>query len=106
MFNFKLDDTDNYVFIEHTLRKAFKLANKAVSFDFLSTNVDYEYPHTFHSNPSKILEIAYSLSKRVKLRNDYMPFEFSITLYKDDKFDSSDTVFKNYKIENPAVRIS
>lgn len=106
MFNFKLNDIDNYIFIENTLKKAFKIAKKAVSFDFLSNNVDYEYKHTFHSNPSKILEIAYSLTKRVRLRNDYMPFEFSITLFKDDTFDSSDTVFKNYKIENPFVKIS
>jgi len=97
IFNFKLDNSDNYKYIENVMRKAFEISKTGLAFDFLSDQVDYQYEHTFHSNPGKILELAYSLSRNVVLRNDYMPFEFSVCIYKDDSFSKEDTVFDYYK---------
>lgn len=45
----------------------------------------------------KILEMAYKLSRNIILRNDYMPFEFSIVIFKDDSFSKEDTLFTKYK---------
>jgi len=96
VFNYKLEE-DNYQFIDSCLKKAFDLCEEGIAFDFLSDQVDYKLEDTFHASPMRILEIAYSLSRNVVLRNDYMPFEFCVIIFKDDSFDKKDTVFCRYK---------
>lgn len=97
LFNFKLEEEDNYKYIENVIKKAFEISDIGVAFDFLSDQVDYTYELTFHSNPAKILSIAYKYTRNVVLRNDYMPFEFALYMYKDDGFQKEDTVFSRYK---------
>lgn len=99
VFNFKLQDDDNYAFINSFMKKAFKIAKEGFAFDFLSDKVDFQYEHTFHSSPSKILDMGYELSKNVILKNHYMPFEFALIVFKDASFDKKDTVFKRFKNE-------
>lgn len=97
IFNHKLKDGNNYEVIEATMRKAFSLSRDGFAFDFLTDRVDFTLSHTFHSDPGKILSLALQLSRNVVLRNDYMPFEFSIFVFKDDAFLKEDTVFNRYK---------
>lgn len=100
IFNIKFGedhDLTNYEFIEKSITKALDLVKDGIAFDFLSDKVDYRYEHTFHSDPSKILDFAYQHSRNVLLRNDYMPFEFSLFIFKDDSFEKSDTTFIKYK---------
>ena len=97
IFNHKLQDLDGYVFIEACMRRAFAMAKDGIAFDFLSNKVDYELPHTFHSAPERILSLAYTMTRNVVLRNDYMPFEFAVFLWKDDSFSREDTLFQRYK---------
>jgi SAM-dependent methyltransferase len=104
IFNFKLHNADNYAFIKSFMSKAFGLAKEGVAFDFLSDRVDFQYEHTFHSNPMIILEMAYSFSKNVVLKNNYMPFEFCVTLFKDQSFSKEDTIFGRYKNEKSYYR--
>lgn len=92
-------ELDNYIFIENCMDKSLRLCGGGIAFDFLSDKVDYKYEHTFHSSPEKILEMAYKRSRNVMLRNDYMPFEFSIFIFKDDSFEKEDTIFKQYKFK-------
>ncbi len=98
IFNHKLQDLDGYVFIESCMRRAFAMASDGIAFDFLSDKVDYQLPHTFHSSPERILSLAFSLTRNVVLRNDYMPFEFAVFLWKDDSFSREDTLFQRYKL--------
>ena len=99
VFNYRLKQ-DNYDFIFDAMHKAWDICRDGFAFDFLSDKVDYEIDHAFHSSPCKILEFAYSLSKNVILRNDYMPFEFSLFMFKDDSFAQEDTLFTTYKLKN------
>lgn len=102
IFNHRFESTDNYQFIQSTLHKAFEISNEGVAFDFLSSKVDYPLPHTFHSEPEFILGSSYELTRRVILRNDYMPFEFAIILFKDDSFSKEDTLFRAFtQHQNP-----
>lgn len=98
IFNYKMTDGKNYEFIEQTIRKALNICKDGLAFDFLSDKVDYQLENTFHSSPEKILSIAYNYSRNVMIRNDYMPFEFSLFIFKDDSFDKTDTVFNRYKL--------
>lgn len=99
VFNFKLHEDDNYIFINSFMNKAFQIAKEGFAFDFLSNKVDFQYEHTFHSSPSKILDMGYELSRNVILKNHYMPFEFALIVFKDDSFDKEDTIFKRFKLE-------
>lgn len=87
---------DNYSFIKACIDKAFDICEDVIAFDFLSDKVDYQYEWTFHSSPEKILGYAYQKSRNILLRNDYMPFEFALFIFKDDSFDKKDTVFRRY----------
>lgn len=97
IFNHRLNDNNNYEFIDAAIEKSLSLANDGVAFDFLSDKVDYTLDHAFHSAPEQILSIAYKYSRNVVLRNDYMPFEFSLFIFKDDSFSPEDTIFNRYK---------
>lgn len=98
IFNYRLSHEDNYEYIRRTLKKAFDECTIGCAFDFLSDRVDFQkYEFTFHSNPSKILELGYSLSRNVILRNDYAPFEFTLFLFKDDSFNPENTVFNRFQ---------
>jgi len=96
IFNLRLHVDDNYVFIEHVMRKAFRLCRVGFAFDFLSDKVDYRKENTFHAAPERILALAYSLSRNVILLNNYMPFEFSLFVFKDDSFDPRCTIFNRW----------
>lgn len=104
VFNFKLSDGDNYDFINDFLKKAFAMAKDGLAFDFLSDQVDFQYEHTFHSNPLKILDMAYFHTRNVALKNDYMPFEFSIFMFKNQSFEVADTIFTRFKNERNYYR--
>jgi len=97
IFNFKLKEDNNYNYIENVIKKALSICREGIAFDFLSDKVDFQYEHTFHSSPEKILEIAYKYSRNIVLRNDYMPFEFAVYIFKDDSFEISNTVFNKFK---------
>ena len=99
VFNHRLEHSDSYAFIETAMTRAFNLCREGIAFDFLSDKVDYQHAHTFHSSPEKILAMAYKISRNVVLRNDYMPFEYALYIYKDDSFDKADTLFRRYKKE-------
>lgn len=96
-FNFRLARGDNYEFARSVMEKALTLCADGIAFDFLSDKVDYTYEITFHYSPERILSLAYSFSRNVVLRNDYMPFEFSVFIFKDDSFSKDDTLFNRYK---------
>jgi len=96
IFAFQLTEIDNYVYIEQALGKMFSLCQEAVLVNFLSDRVNFRRERTFYANPARILDIALGITRNVRLRHDYMPFEFSVALFKDASFADKDTVFNRY----------
>lgn len=96
IFNIKLKGINNYDFIKASIEKGFNLCNEALAFNFLTERVNFKDDDFFYINPEKVLEIAYRYSKRVILKNDYMPFDYTIIIYKDDSYDKIG-VFNSYK---------
>jgi len=94
VFNHKLNN--NIKFIENCFEKFNEIATEGFAVNFLSDKVDFNYEYTYHSNPSFILDLAYKYSKRVVLRNDYMPFEFTIFIFKNEEIDPAYTVYNDY----------
>jgi SAM-dependent methyltransferase len=95
VFNAKLISASNEVHIQSCIARMFELCDKAVCVDFLSSYADFQKPGSWHTSPEWIFTFAKTLSRRVLLRSDYMPFEFSLFIFKDDHIENS--IFGAYK---------
>lgn len=92
--NLKLED--NWKFIEQTFERFAFLCRKGFALNFVSNKVNIFDEHLYHADPARVLNLAYSYSKKVVLRNDYMPFEFSIIVDLRDEFDKVSVVYPEY----------
>jgi SAM-dependent methyltransferase len=92
--NFLLENNIEFI------RKTFELLNKhsrvGFALNFLSNRVDYTDENIYYSSPTEILAIAYEFSNRVMLRNDYMPFEFTVYVDTRKDFDKKHVVYNEY----------
>ena len=96
IFNHVMYNIDNYTYIEQVMKKAYDMCRCACIFDFRSDKVDYFEDGLFYNDPSKILDMGYGLTKRVLLDNSYMPYEFMLVLYKDDKVNWEKMCYQPY----------
>ena len=94
VFNDKLND--NLAFIESVLQKFDEYSAKGFAANFLSDKVQYRHRHTFHAAPAYVLNLCYKFSNNVILRNDYMPFEFTIFVNKDSEYDPELAAYKAF----------
>ena len=84
VFNARLAGEDNLVHIERSVTRMFELAERVVCVDFMTTAVDFQRPEAWHTDPAWAIGLAQRLSRRFSLRNDYMPFEYTLTIHRDD----------------------
>jgi SAM-dependent methyltransferase len=94
VFNLKL--ADNWAFIQQIFELFARRARRGFAANFLSNRVDYQLADTFHADPVRVLELAYRFSNRVMLRNDYMPFEFTVYVDLRREFDREHVVYPDY----------
>lgn len=94
VFNHALED--NMGFIKKSFDNFDRMSKTGFAVNFLSNKVDFQYDYTYHADPSQILELAYTYSNNVVLRNDYMPFEFTIFVDKQAAVDDQYTVYNDY----------
>ncbi len=92
LFNGRLRHEPHEEYVSRTIRRMFEHCRIAVCVDFLSTWVNYQKDLNWHADPSEMVRFARSLTRRVYLRHDYLPFEFSLILYRQDAV-SSDSTF-------------
>lgn len=82
LFNYKLTNQDQLRYIAASLERMYSLCNYAISCNFISTYVDWQHENTFHLDPRIALDIGKSLSEKVILRHDYMPYEYTMYIFK------------------------
>lgn len=97
IFNHRFEDGLNTRFFEEIAKKAFGVSRDGFAFDFLSDKVEYTLPHAFHNNPEDILTYLYQYSRNIILRNDFIPFEFAIALFKDNSYNKDEVIFERWK---------
>jgi SAM-dependent methyltransferase len=85
VFNARLKGEDNREHITQSVKQMYALCRRAICVDFMSTYVDFQRPEAWHTDPAWALALGRSLSKRLRLRLDYMPFEFALIVYRDDE---------------------
>ena len=103
IFNNKM--SDNEFFIQNMLKKMFELCSKGVAADFMSTYVDFKNEGAYYANPEEIFKFCKFLSRRVLLRHDYMPFEFCIYVYKNERINKRNVFIEFTKRFNIAHNI-
>lgn len=93
ILNFKI--SDNYDYAKKVIKKCFRLCRRGVAINMMSDYVDFKADDLFYYSPEKIYAFSKSLTRRVALRSDYMPFEFTVYLYNNDAFDQ-ERIFAGY----------
>jgi len=84
IFNAVLLHEDPWKNVSKTLAAMFRLCRVAAASDFISSYVDYEDPGVLYTEPERVFAFAKTLTRRVRLLHDYLPFEFAVAIYRDD----------------------
>jgi len=74
----------------------FEACNKGVAADFMSGYVDFKNKDAYYASPEEIFSFCKTLSRRVTLRHDYMPFEFCVYVYKNDNGINKKNIFTEF----------
>jgi SAM-dependent methyltransferase len=82
VFNARYKSSDNILVLTRFLELAFSQTKSSVTVDMLTSYVDFTVPELFYFNPEQVFSIAKKFTRLVQLRHDYLPFEFTIQLYK------------------------
>lgn len=87
VFNNIMDD--NWAFIVDSLQKMYAATNRTVSFNALSTYVDYEDDNLYYTDPLRLFDYCKKfITPTLSLQHDYLikensiPFEFTMHLKK------------------------
>ena len=97
LFNHRLHQ-DNLAFASETIDQMWGLASHVVVCDFLSTASDVaaRRDDLYYADPSAMLTLGQSYSRRALLHHAYMPFEFMLKIWHDDAFSVARPVFAPY----------
>ena len=83
VFNNRYAAANNDEVVKHLTAKAFAAVSTAVSLDLRTNYVSYEEPGLYYYSPEEMFSFAKSLTPFVKLRHDYLPYDFTLTLFKE-----------------------
>ena len=95
LFNFRLNSGRNSEFISSVLGLAFKFSRLGVASNFVTDHVGFKDSLMHYQSPSETLDIAYRFTRNVTLKQDYMPFEYSVFLDKRQAIDHSSGLFRH-----------
>lgn len=85
----------SYPYIKRMMKEMFRICKKGIAMNFVGGVIDFKVKELFYSQPEKIYSITRSLSNRVTIRHDYVPYEFSLYVYKNN-IKTSNNIFKEY----------
>jgi cyclopropane fatty-acyl-phospholipid synthase-like methyltransferase len=75
------DEEAHSAYVKDALRHLFARTRKALSVDFMHTEVDFRSPGSYHQDVIEIYEFARAeLGKRIVIDQSYLPYEFAITV--------------------------
>jgi cyclopropane fatty-acyl-phospholipid synthase-like methyltransferase len=97
VFNTLYHDTreQHWAAVQDIMRHLFAHTRRAFAFDFMTDQVDFTAPGAFHQNPMEAYRFAHGeLSRRVKLDQSYLPYEFAFIVHKDADIQRPDNVYR------------
>jgi SAM-dependent methyltransferase len=70
-------------FFSTTVRRLFARCRRGLAFNTLSAWADRRTPGEFYAEPDRVLDVCRTLSRRLTLRHDYLPHDFTVYVYRD-----------------------
>ena len=89
-------DRDAYLEkVKQALLHLFSLARESLAVNFMTDKVDYMQPTALHVNMEEMINfVSRKMSARLLVNASYMPYEFTITVFKDDKIIRPNNVYR------------
>ena len=87
VFNNKYQNADNEEIAKQAICRFFGISKIGIAIDFMTSYVDYNEAELHYFSPEMMFAFAKTLTRTVALRHDYLPFEFTLFLYKQPTFD-------------------
>lgn len=88
---------DNMAFVARAFELFAGAAKTGFAANFMSPVADVRYDHLFYPDPGEVFDLARRHSKRIAIRHDYMPFEYTVQVFADDAFSPDTVVFEPYE---------
>lgn len=82
--------------LRDTTLKQFEISNVGTHISILTDRYNAFDPHIQAWHAEEILKLALDITPYVTLRHDYLPHDFSLTLYKEPLIDTIDIDFKSF----------
>jgi len=80
------DELESLNYVKDRLHSLFAIARKALVVDFLSPDVDFVQTGAQHIHYETLLDwLVPGLTRRWSLLHHYLPYEYSLVLYRDDQ---------------------
>jgi len=83
--------------LKATTAKQFELCGKAAHLSILTDRYEGFDPHIQSWTAERVLEIALAITPHVVLRHDYLPNDFSVTLYREPLIDTAEALLLDYE---------
>jgi len=81
-------------YIQKVLEHLFSLTDVCLSCNFMTDNVDFTQQDAYHQNIPQLYQfITSKLSKRFVIDQSYMPYEFTVHVYKNQEIVRPDNIF-------------
>ena len=71
--------------LERTVAAMFAVARRVVAFNTLSRWGGDPAPGEFQADPERVLKFCRTLTRRVVLRHDYLPHDFTVYLHREEE---------------------
>jgi SAM-dependent methyltransferase len=90
VFNNKYEQADNEEIAKQAIRRFFEIARIGLAIDFMTSYVDYREDELHYFSPEMMFSFAKTLTRTIALRHDYLPFEFTLFLFKQATYDPNE----------------
>ena len=85
---------NSLAYAQARILKLFQVTKKVMIIDFLSPDVDFQQENSQHIDYRMVLDwLVPASSRRWILRHDYLPYEYSLVMFKNDEVSHPENVF-------------
>ena len=89
------DEIEHKNIVFETIEMLFKQTNKSLAINFMTDQVDFKSPTAYHQNIVELYEFCYNnISRRLNIDQTYMPYEFTITLFRNQEIQNAINIYK------------
>lgn len=96
IFNSKFSKMNNHEYIVETIQKAYEISNFGCSANFLRNNNNISSSELFYTDEIWLIENMKKFCSRYVLKANQLPYEFSVTLYKNSDVDINNSRYVMY----------